>query len=951
MALPNNVPDDRYSLDPESQPPHIPESVPTADAATLHPELIALQLEQIADELSAPHADMMTAIRDMTDTVHAQLTAADMDTHEVIHDLHGTVDTILQDGASPAVGHIDKIANTVDSRLTAIGRELDMTGINYPFDPSLQNQLMGMPITDWLPTAIPGLASTVGIASVSTSPTSVQAPAQTAKQTVCPGQPDDWIPPPNTRDLVCPGTMDREGSTGYGTQPDPVTGQCPDGAIPGNQGQYVIPGDEANLRYGGWCPVNTNDDGGGTQQPPTTTGTPVPPPEVPPWPTSPPADKCCPPQQITVVSPPPDKPEPTAPEKKLPPYKVHGECRDWDVLNVCEVTSGIQTTTPGGGGETPGGAGDAEPEKNWLDQFSESAGGVIRFAFPTYAKIDAGVKLLTQNASLGLFGLTHDIAASMAGKYIDQLTGKCVADKPAAVALATMLAGVSWAETITGAPLKYLAQSNTYSLQFLAPQFLPGQADLDNLQLRDKIDEDVWTCLTKANGNLPQWHRAARDAKQALLTPDQITQLRRRNLITVKQYWDMMREAGYINDRYTGATWELSELPLGASDIVRCMVRDSFDAHAVAKYQYDKDFTEKFTGQARDWFYWQGYSEEQARYIWRAHWEIPSNTALYEMYHRLRPDRKEAVEYGEQLAAAEAAGGAAPAGDAPPVVTRSDIKEAMEINDMAPAWIDAMLAISMHPITNSDAARAYMIGYFDSAELIERFRDNGYTEDDATTLAEYWEFESNKRIRSQSGVLTPRKVLSLYKDGAIDRAAARLYLQDIFPNAQQLDKLLGQADDQQKAELVQTRSKLIKRSVITGEYTNKDAVTALIGLGINRNTAQGTADTWELEGSHRSKEVLAAQLCKWRYMGLITSDQHQQRLMRLGYPLDDARTISRVCEIDSAAKRAKEAKKAAKEALQDMKSNILVAIAEARQQLADLNAQIAAREMVIGGNE
>lgn len=910
---------------------------------------VSLQLDDIAAELMPALSEVQSAIDDIATGVAAELFDATSEVNTATADMIGTADGSMTEALVPVVGAIDKLSSAVETSLAKSAGELMGSDINYPLDATLQQQILAAGDDEMLTGAIPALApsinaevSPVGITE-STGPAYIGSTDTGYGLTGVPYVPP--VVPPTTPPVSPPPPP-----------PPPVGGS-------GGASNYD------------WNATSIPVDMMGDM---LATGVPYVPPPVPPAvppysPITPPADdKCCPPQQITVVAPPGTCPTPTAPPpppvnvsvyvpptptvpppppppplptNRLPDPAVNAQCADWDVADPCAVGSTYVSTQSPGETETLSGA-----KTRWaLEDVLKFANGVLSIEMPGYQSIKAGVNLVAGHEGIEAFATTYYTGKKIANDLIDTLTGNCVQNKAAVASLAVTLGTAGWAESITGAPLRYLATSNLYQFQYLNPQMLIAQSDIDNLYLRSKIKDKTWECLTKAQGNLPQWHRAARDAKQALLTPDQLVQSWRRGYITDVDLYDTLAENGFINSNYITQMVKLSEMPLSPSDLVSCMKRDAFDPKVVEKYEYDKDFGSKFQGKAKEWAYWQGLSEEQFAYLWYAHWTIPSNTQLYEMYHRLRPDRKERREWEKTVKRGDDGNPADKNDKGPPVVTEQDVKEALEINDIAPAWVDRLLATSFHPITNSDASRMYMIGYFDDDDLTEAFLDNGYNREDAATLTEYWSFETAKRVRNQSGVLTPRKVVKLFKDGAINRNDARKYLEEVFPNDKQLDNLLSLAESEIAAEQIQSSAKYLRRSQLTGELTRVEVMAELRNLGVDQQAANRMTQVWEVESRHRSKEVTAMMLCKWRDRGLINSDEHVQRLVRLGYPENDARNIARVCDIDSAARRAKQQLKDTKEQQRQTKSNLLQDIAKYKKELAALLQQIAdANEKLFG---
>jgi hypothetical protein len=143
----------------------------------------------------------------------------------------------------------------------------------------------------------------------------------------------------------------------------------------------------------------------------------------------------------------------------------------------------------------------------------------------------------------------------------------------------------------------------------------------------------------RANGSYDTWYGLIANANRTKLTNDQLIQLRRRNIIDDQTTNKLMRGNGVIDEQEQLWMYKASEAMPSVSDIVRFMVRDADDNAVAAKYGTDDALTTKYGLQLQNWAKGQGITDEVMKYYWRSHWEIPSNTALFEMLHRLRPDR------------------------------------------------------------------------------------------------------------------------------------------------------------------------------------------------------------------------------------------------------------------------------------------------------------------------
>lgn len=643
----------------------------------------------------------------------------------------------------------------------------------------------------------------------------------------------------------------------------------------------------------------------------------VPPPTVPPdTPTPVPPPSCPEPEPKTCPAPPPPIVIPACPkpeEPEMPPWGGHGAgagaahagfniddqgaCRAMAAAaragrpvdpDATVTADGAVTYTPG---LTPGG---------W------SIIGTTALALPAIAAIELvsvpfATTVLDQLVGTGL------LTGAWARRPRAALPNDSVAmDVGARLALA------SQAESRTGMPMTYMYQSERYFFQYLNPQYQPGQASIDRMYLADRISLEEWNCRTRYEGNLPDVHFQSMLAGQSLPNDHDVVQARLRGIIpTDAQYLARMRQLGYVEPARAAEKLLLAKQLPGAADLVRMMVRDSADDTVALTYGYDSDFATKFSGQVRQWAEWQGMDATTFKYLWRAHWEIPSNTALYSMNHRLRPDRLEVRVWDNEAAINGVPATELALGPRPPVVTLAEVKRALQINDMAPTWVDPLLAVSYHPITNTDARRAFMIGFISRDELVDRMRDNGYSPADAELLARFFDAERERSITASTGVGSPRWILAAYVDGYIDYVQADQQLREYFPDPTVRSNQLRKADFKASVETIKASVRTSVKRFVMGEIDQARLETDLGVIGVGRlGQARIVSKAIAARDGHK-KEPRVAMIIEMYVRGQLSRNQAYDRMYRLGYFDED---INNMLRLGAAKEQERQAVRAAQEA-------------------------------------
>jgi len=658
---------------------------------------------------------------------------------------------------------------------------------------------------------------------------------------------------------------------------------------------------------------------------PTTPPPPGSPPTAPPPPGSPPT---APPPTPPTTPPPPGSPPtapPATPPQPPPPVShlpANQNSVNWEHIDSCtharELCDKFSGQQPGRSPPPPDAAASSG---NWWDVIVTGAKVV------TGSGIVAGSALF--NSLVGGSGTTSSgaaavsslwqVGAAMSSEWLGAYLPAGVTNPTAAAIFSTKLGLASFVEKWTGIPLGWYSMSDRYAMQYCNPQLLPGQADADAMFLRDELTEDQWECLTKANGSLPGWAKGNRNSKATRPNLNELIQLYLRDRIkSTDALKERAKRVGVIEPELVDDWLKLAEQIPGYADLIRMMVRDSFDDSVAQKYRYDTDFTKKFDGKAKEWARAQGIESDVFKYLWRAHWNIPSNTQLYEMLHRLRGDRPEVQIWDATYGGLPEAERPPDAPPRPPVVTIEDVREALQINDVAPDWVEKAIAISYHPITNTDARRMFQNGQLDKRELIGRFQDTGYAEKDAKALVDYEQVLKDRTLATQSGVLSVRELSRFYEEGLLTRDEADKELAFQVPDDELRKRLLDQIETRRRIRITQARQKYLRKRYLLGIDDAEVTRGQLAIAGVPATAITDLLDQWTYDKFNRLKEPRVTLLCKWFTNGYITTQEYMRRLENLGYTQDDAYRIAATCWDAENRKRLKQAAAQAEKRLREI---------------------------------
>lgn len=883
-------------------------------------------LDATSAAIHQAHDDAHATVDHLIKSIHPEIDQSHADSHIAVGTKIGEVENDVLHAAQTQDASVSKLVDTTLHGILVGESDLSSAGMHVPIDTdqiradladesgeAIVARMMGqapgaMPSAPGSPVPHPG-----GVTIVTGPPGSGAVGAITQPITHGPIIPPTPRPSPDGCQTPPDSMLWWKGPIVTAGTPPPVGVGCPSGHI-----EWHWCDGDVTRSTGLWLCIKDS----GTPSPPAPPSPPAsPPPEPPPPPpsvppASPPPATCPPPTCIPICTPsvPPTSPPPPPPPEGPPPpagspplapppppppvvdVPWAGAGNTWSDPQVC-AWANQQIALAGPIPPDPTAASTPAETGYWsaLKSMWRGAGEVVDWVTSGFdpAVIDAAKKDSAQAVARSGQG------TSAAANLIASLSGSAVPNPGAAVTLGARLGAAGLAESISHFPLLYCMQSDDYLFKYANPQFIPSQGELDAMAARFVIDKATWTCLTRAQGNIPDMRWPLVDLSQTQPTPAELVMLKNREAIDLFDYTTRMTRAGLPYQAQVGLYEALSVFVPGPADLVRFMVRDSFDSSVVSQYKYDKDFDLKFygpggkaaPGAAAKWAKAQGMSEEQFRLFWYSHWNIPSDTQLNEMLHRLRPDRPEVTDWMTINGKTDPPASLSFDPKVPYVVTLDDVQTAIEVNDMAPAWVRGLTQISYHPINRTDAIDAFQTGVYSSDDLFQAMLDNGYSRKDAKFFVRLQSAKQARTFAGQTGVFTIRQIVSGYEAGTLTQVKANDLLTPLIVDPQRRARLLADADTAVKAKNLGAKIKKLRKGFIVGAMIPADLLTALGDLGIDGNRRTDLLIQWDEERTGRFKEPAAKMISDWIKSGIITGDDAFTRLLRIGYMAEDASRI------------------------------------------------------------
>jgi hypothetical protein len=399
-----------------------------------------------------------------------------------------------------------------------------------------------------------------------------------------------------------------------------------------------------------------------------------------------------------------------------------------------------------------------------------------------------------------------------------------------------------------------------------------------------------------------------------LLPPITVQEALNRDFISESDASDQLSRAGY-GDTNRQALLDLRRRLPGASDLVRFAVREVFTPDIVSRFGLSAEFPGRFAEELDK----QGFDREWAEAYWGAHWDLPSVTQGFEMFHR-------------------------------GVIDLGTLNLLLRTADVMPFWRQKVIDIAYNPLTRIDLRRFLKAGVIDEARVFRGYLDLGYddanariqtdfalqfaTPEDRTELDDLDDASRSQiRLAYRRSVidrseaidllvdtgaterladfllaiddaalavnpfidadvdvreLTRATILDAYAAGVWDRdrAAAELEAQGYLPGSAEL--LLAIEDYRLARGLRLAQENVVRQRYVSYQLDAAAAVAELETIGIGDARRQLLVTEWDVDRTAGTRQLTLAEVRRYLAAGAFTEDQALARVLRLGYNLDDA---------------------------------------------------------------
>ena len=324
-----------------------------------------------------------------------------------------------------------------------------------------------------------------------------------------------------------------------------------------------------------------------------------------------------------------------------------------------------------------------------------------------------------------------------------------------------------------------------------------------------------------------------------------------------------------FNDKEIKVLRELSWAYPSPTDFIRFAVRDVFVEDKEVKEALEAEFPEPIVPYAKK----AGMSKDVLMWYWKAHWELPSPTQVYEMLHRLNPDvlavRGDAYkEMGLELDKLQ--------------TTKETVEFYLKQADYDKRWRQRLLAISYSPLTRVDLRRIYELGLIGEEELLARLMEVGYTKKDAQLMLEF--YKTFRQEEARTFAKTEIKYLLYY--GIINETEAKVMLERLGYTEEDAKTMIELWKVKLAEKDMRETQKFVRDAYSLGTITRQEAEKRLRDVGLSEETIKIVLDKEDARRLGSVKLPSASTVVKWLKAGIITEAEAEKILEEINVKKD-----------------------------------------------------------------
>lgn len=220
-------------------------------------------------------------------------------------------------------------------------------------------------------------------------------------------------------------------------------------------------------------------------------------------------------------------------------------------------------------------------------------------------------------------------------------------------------------------------------------------------------------------------------------------------------------------------------------------------------------------------------------------------------------------------------------------IDRARVEESLRQGHLADAYIPDVLKLRRRLVPEGTLLQVQQTGAMTRAEVVSYLQDLGYDARDSGVLA-----AAGSRAKiALDWQAAKTLVTDAYQAGQMSRADAQAYLETVGYEADEAEAIMSIAD---LARLVSQQNSAISKVrtlYVAYHIDGPTARSALAGLGVPGTQITDILTIWQLEREAAAKVLTEAQVADAFEYSILSQEEAQAQLERLGYPALQAWTL------------------------------------------------------------
>ena len=375
------------------------------------------------------------------------------------------------------------------------------------------------------------------------------------------------------------------------------------------------------------------------------------------------------------------------------------------------------------------------------------------------------------------------------------------------------------------------------------PNQIPMLTELVDMYYKGLITKDDYIQTSRENGFDNNYAEIYLDAGLMYLSAMDYVNLYRRGKIE-KTDLENQLEKLHINKKTTHDLINATEFYPTPQDLIRFAVREVFTPQIAQQYGLFEDLPQEFLTESKK----VGLEESNAKRYWAAHWELPSVSMGFEMFHRR-------------------------------IIDENELYQLLRALDVMPYWRDKLTQISFNPLTRVDVRRMHKIGVLSDEEVYNAYLDIGYSPENAKRMQDFTIMYNV----DEENTVTKSNMDKAYKKSLITLETYKSFLKEAGYGEQAINFYADMVDYEKDENALDDYVKELTSLYKLGSITIEQVQDSLNSYDLPASFITATVNKIKLTRSQKVKLPSKDDLIRFLKANLISDVEFIERMLKLGY--------------------------------------------------------------------